>query len=114
MGKENDRHRKKMVAPVVITVLFTSYLLVYAVLLLRSGTGSPLFALLAVPLLGLGIGMVFPPGAWRYPAESGWHSGRGSIFSWFHPSPHLLYRKSMDISSADPVWMLFTYRRFLV
>ena len=51
-------HRKKMAAPIVITVLFVLYLIVYAVLVIRDAGWSPAMLLLAIPLVALGIGMV--------------------------------------------------------
>ena len=51
-------HRKKMAAPIVITVLFVLYLIVYAVLVIRDAGWSPVMLLLTIPLVALGIGMV--------------------------------------------------------
>ena len=51
-------HRKKMAAPIVITVLFVLYLIVYAVLVIRDAGWSPAMLLLTIPLVALGIGMV--------------------------------------------------------
>ena len=51
-------HRKKMTAPIVITVLFVLYLIVYAVLVIRDAGWSPAMLLLTIPLIALGIGMV--------------------------------------------------------
>ena len=53
----NLKHKKKMIAPIVITVLFLLYLIVYIVALV---TVSELnLAVFAVPLAALGIGMVY-------------------------------------------------------
>ena len=51
-------HRKKMAAPIVITVLFVLYLIVYAVLVILAAGWSPAMLLLTIPLVALGIGMV--------------------------------------------------------
>ena len=48
-----SHHGKKMIAPVVITILFLLYLLVYIVMLAREASAEPL-----VPLVLLGIGSV--------------------------------------------------------
>ena len=51
-------HRKKMAAPIVITVLFVLYLIVYVVLVILAAGWSPAMLLLTIPLVALGIGMV--------------------------------------------------------
>ena len=51
-------HGKKMIAPVVITILFLLYLLVYIVMLAREASTEPLVILMGVPLVLLGIGSV--------------------------------------------------------
>ena len=51
-------HRKKMAAPIVITILFVLYLIAYVVLVIRDAGWSPAMLLLAIPLVALGIGMV--------------------------------------------------------
>ena len=51
-------HRKKMAAPIVITVLFVLYLIAYAVLVILAAGWSPAMLLLTIPLVALGIGMV--------------------------------------------------------
>ena len=51
-------HRKKIIAPVVITILFLIYLIGYAVLLMTVTEWHPLVWLLAIPLAMLGAGMV--------------------------------------------------------
>ena len=54
----ND-HSKKKIAPIVITVLFVAYLLVYIVFLMNAVSFHPAIALLALPLLALAAGMVY-------------------------------------------------------
>ena len=54
----ND-HSKKKIAPIVITVLFVAYLLVYIVFLFSATSFHPAIALLALPLLALAAGMVY-------------------------------------------------------
>jgi len=51
-------HRKKMVAPIVITVLFVLYLMAYVVMVILAAGWSPAMLLLTIPLVALGIGMV--------------------------------------------------------
>ena len=51
-------HRKKMAAPIVITVLFVLYLMAYVVLVILAAGWSPAMLLLTIPLVALGIGMV--------------------------------------------------------
>ena len=52
-------HRKKMIAPVVITIVFLLYLLVYLVMLVREASTEPLVILMGIPLVLLGIGSVY-------------------------------------------------------
>ena len=54
----ND-HRKKMIAPIVITILFLIYLVVYGALMVMAAQFRPFMLLLAIPLAALGIGMVY-------------------------------------------------------
>ena len=54
----ND-HRKKMIAPIIITIVFLIYLLVYVVLLLTAAKMSPLAIFGVIPLVALGIGMIY-------------------------------------------------------
>ena len=51
-------HRKKMAAPIVITVLFVLYLMAYVVMVILAAGWSPAMLLLTIPLVALGIGMV--------------------------------------------------------
>ena len=52
-------HGKKMIAPVVITIVFILYLLVYLVMLVREAVAEPLVILMGIPLILLGIGSVY-------------------------------------------------------
>jgi len=52
-------HRKKMTAPIVITVLFVLYLIVYAALVIRDAGWSPAMLLLTIPLVALGLLLLF-------------------------------------------------------
>ncbi len=54
----ND-HGKKMIAPVVITILFLVYLAIYGAMVIMTAVAVPFMMLLAVPLVALGIGMVY-------------------------------------------------------
>ena len=52
-------HGKKMIAPVVITIVFILYLLIYLVMLVREAVAEPLVILMGIPLVLLGIGSVY-------------------------------------------------------
>ena len=56
---KNREHRKKMLAPVVITAIFILYLIGYGIALAVATEWSPVMLLIAVPLVALGIGMVY-------------------------------------------------------
>ena len=53
----ND-HRKKMIAPVVITLLFLLYLAIYVGVILMTTAFNPVMILFSIPLVALGIGMI--------------------------------------------------------
>ena len=59
MEKQSAEHKKKMIAPVAVTVLFLAYLIFYGVMLVSTADGYPLLILGALPLAALGIGMVY-------------------------------------------------------
>ena len=53
-------HGKKMIAPIVIAVLFVGYLAVYIYMLFFAAAATkPVLFLLAVPLAALGVGMIW-------------------------------------------------------
>ena len=52
-------HGKKMLAPVIITIVFLLYLLIYVVMLAQVVMVEPLAFILAIPLVLLGVGMVY-------------------------------------------------------
>ena len=54
-----NNHSKKKIAPIVITVLFVGYLLIYIVVLMNAVSFHPAIALLALPLIALAAGMVY-------------------------------------------------------
>ena len=56
--KEVQR-KKKMVAPVLITVFFLIYLIAYGIGIGTAVEWSPLMILFAIPLVALGVGMVY-------------------------------------------------------
>ena len=56
--KEVQR-KKKMVAPVLITVFFLIYLIAYGIVIGTAVEWSPLMILFAIPLVALGVGMVY-------------------------------------------------------
>ena len=51
-------HRKKMVAPIIITIVFLIYILAYGILIAWAGAWHPVFVLLALPLAALAVGMI--------------------------------------------------------
>ncbi len=51
-------HKKKMIAPIIITLLFLAYVTGYGVMLMTAAEWNPLFLLLAIPAAMLGAGMV--------------------------------------------------------
>ena len=55
----NDNHKKKMIAPVIITVIFLLYLIVYLIAVAMTTRLSPGMLLLSIPLVALGTGMVY-------------------------------------------------------
>ena len=55
----NEKHKKKMIAPVIITVIFLLYLIVYLIAVAMTTRLSPGMLLLSIPLVALGIGMVY-------------------------------------------------------
>jgi hypothetical protein len=55
----NDNHKKKMIAPVIITVIFLLYLIVYLIAVAMTTRLSLGMLLLSIPLVALGIGMVY-------------------------------------------------------
>ena len=52
-------HWKKMIAPIIITIVFLVCLAFYIVLLVKATAMQPLLILLAIPLVLLGVGMVY-------------------------------------------------------
>ena len=54
-----NRHLKKMIAPICITVIFLVYLLVYIAVIIGGSAVTPILLLFAVPLVILGIAMVY-------------------------------------------------------
>ncbi len=54
-----DGHLKKMIAPICITVVFLAYLVFYIVLIVAGSAEVPALLLFAIPLICLGIGMIY-------------------------------------------------------
>jgi CHASE2 domain-containing sensor protein len=54
----ND-HRKKMIAPIGITIVFLAYLVIYGSMLFVLGVWHPVTLVLLIPLVALGAGMVY-------------------------------------------------------
>ncbi len=55
---KNTEHRKKMVAPIVIAIVFLLYLIGYGIAIAVTAEWSPVMILVAIPLVALGIGMI--------------------------------------------------------
>jgi len=53
------KHGKKMLAPILITIVFLLYLSVYVALIVMTVADTPLVILFGIPVLLLGIGMVY-------------------------------------------------------
>lgn len=58
-GCKMSPHGRKMLAPVIITIIFLLYLLIYVVMLAQVVLSEPLALILAIPLVLLGVGMVY-------------------------------------------------------
>ena len=54
-----SQHGKKMVAPILITIIFLLYLFAYVALIVIAAADTPLVILFGIPVLLLGIGMVY-------------------------------------------------------
>jgi hypothetical protein len=48
-----------MIAPICITVVFLAYLVFYILLIIVGSAEVPALLLFAIPLIGLGIGMIY-------------------------------------------------------
>ncbi|MDO5702752.1 MAG: hypothetical protein Q4G47_05305 [Lachnospiraceae bacterium] len=55
---DND-HNRKMIAPIVITILFLAYLIAYGLIAAKVTGFSPVMVIFAIPLIALGAGMVY-------------------------------------------------------
>ena len=53
------KHGKKMLAPVLITLVFLLYLAIYGFLVVMASLEEPMVILKGIPLVLLGIGMVY-------------------------------------------------------
>ena len=53
------KHGKKMLAPVLITLVFLLYLAIYGFLVVMASLEEPMVILMGIPLGLLGIGMVY-------------------------------------------------------
>ena len=50
---------KKMIAPIVITIVFLVYLIIYGIMIMYAGGWMPVFLVLTVPLAALGAAMIY-------------------------------------------------------
>ena len=55
----NPEHKKKMLAPILITVLFLVFLAVYGTAAVLQTGWSPVLLLFVIPLIALAIGMLY-------------------------------------------------------
>ena len=55
----NPEHKKKMLAPILITVLFLVFLAVYGTAAVVQTGWSPVMLLFVIPLIALAIGMLY-------------------------------------------------------
>ncbi|MBR2529388.1 MAG: hypothetical protein IKE58_13085 [Blautia sp.] len=53
------KHFKKMIAPIVIAVIFLAYLIPYGFMVAAATEFSPFLIFLTIPLIALGVGMVY-------------------------------------------------------
>lgn len=56
--KSMKKQKRKMILPVLITVFFLAYLIVYGYIMIEVSDWNPVFFLFAIPLVALGIGMI--------------------------------------------------------
>ena len=56
---KSKEHQKKMIAPIVITIIILLYLIGYGAALAEAAEWNPIMILVAIPLVALGIGMVY-------------------------------------------------------
>ena len=54
-----NTHTKKMIAPIIITILFLVYLTLYGWAVVEAANAAPVMIVLALPLIALGIGMLY-------------------------------------------------------
>ncbi len=52
-------HGKKMLAPIIITIVFLVYLAIYGVAVVLATELEPVMILFAIPLIALGIGIIY-------------------------------------------------------
>ena len=54
-----NKHKEKMIAPIIITVVFLIYLVAYFSAVIMTSAILPVMILFAIPLIALGFGMVY-------------------------------------------------------
>jgi len=54
-----DKHKKEMITPIIITILFIAYLFFYGYVIMLAADFNPAAILLAIPLIALRIGMIY-------------------------------------------------------
>ena len=55
----DDKHTRKMIAPIAITVIFLLYLIIYLIAVMFASEFHPAFMLFAIPLIALATGMIY-------------------------------------------------------
>ena len=54
-----NKHKEKMIAPIIITIVFLIYLVAYFIAVIMTSAILPVMILFAIPLIALGFGMVY-------------------------------------------------------
>ena len=55
----DDKHTRKMIALIAITVIFLLYLIIYLIAVMFASEFHPAFMLFAIPLIALATGMIY-------------------------------------------------------
>ena len=54
-----NKHKKKMIGPIIITILILAYVVFYVYMIITTADYSLGTLLLSIPLIALGIGMIY-------------------------------------------------------
>ena len=58
-GYSMNKHKKKMIGPIIITILILAYVVFYVYMIITTADYSLGTLLLSIPLIALGIGMIY-------------------------------------------------------